>query len=117
MSAKETYERLKNKGAFKYHISTGKNLTKRDANEVGYTEEQRASFNAALTYGRKQGGKGSLSEDLQDRLSKRGFGSKKTQEGDSKVVTIGDKKPKFKKGGKVRGVGIAKKGVRKCNMR
>ena len=38
MSAKETYERLKNKGAFKYHISTGKNLTKRDANEVGYTE-------------------------------------------------------------------------------
>tara|TARA_R100000541_G_scaffold385_1_gene3266 strand:+ start:11570 stop:11923 length:354 start_codon:yes stop_codon:yes gene_type:complete len=117
MSAKETYERLKDKDAFGYHISTGKNLTKREANEVGFTEEQRASFNAALAYGRKQGGEGSLSEDLQDGLSKRGFGSKKTQEGDSKVVTVKDKKPKFKKGGKVRGVGKAKKGVRKCKMR
>lgn len=118
MSAKKTYERLKDRDDFEYYLFSGSNLSKEDADEAGYTDEQRAGFNAALAYGRKNKGEVSFSEDLQDGLNKAGFKTKKTKEDGEKVVTVGKKKPKnFKKGGKVRGCGAAKKGVRACKMR
>ena len=45
-------------------------------------------------------------------------GKKKRPKGYAKGGALGGKKPKgMKKGGKVRGAGIARKGVRPCKMR
>jgi len=92
MSAKKTYERLKGRDDFEFYLFTGRNVTKEEAKEAGYTEEQRQGFNAALEYGRKQGGDVSFSEDLQGALNRRGLGTKKTKEDGNKVITITGKK-------------------------
>ena len=78
--------------AFEFYLFTGRSITKEEAEEAGYTEAQRQGFNAALEYGRKQGGDISFSEDLQGALNRRGLGTKKTNEDGNKVITVTGKK-------------------------
>ena len=75
-AAAQDAAKLMNLGPFKYHLSVGGDLSEADAKRIGFDEDIRQRFNAALEYQRAQtGGGATIAEDLKRGLEEQGLGA------------------------------------------